>query len=61
MSTCPLDAGCAGNCQFCVQKTDCILLALLHRLENLEASIQELSHGRMNDRSARVSAASERL
>ena len=42
MSTCPLDDGCnSGNCQFCEQKMDCVLLAILQKVENLERIIEK--------------------
>ena len=41
MSTCPLNDGCSlGNCEFCSQKMDCILLAILQKVERLERVIE---------------------
>ena len=43
MSTCPLNDGCSlGNCEFCSQKMDCILLAILQKVESLERVIEKM-------------------
>lgn len=37
MNNCPLVTNCnLGNCDLCEEKADCILLAILSRLESLE-------------------------
>ncbi|MFA5317805.1 MAG: hypothetical protein WC369_10355 [Dehalococcoidales bacterium] len=37
MSLCPLDNMCAlGNCEFCSQKEDCVLLAIFQKITKLE-------------------------
>jgi len=42
MSACPLKDGCSlGNCKFCSQKMDCILVAILQKVESLEHVIEE--------------------
>ena len=42
MSNCPLVSECSlGNCTFCTQNMDCILLAILKRVEDLEAIIEK--------------------
>ena len=46
MSDCPLASGCysgIGNCKFCSQKADCILLAILQKMENLERVIEKMA------------------
>jgi hypothetical protein len=44
MSTCPLNDGCSlGNCEFCSQKMDCILLAILQKVESLERVIEKMA------------------
>jgi hypothetical protein len=44
MSTCPLDNGClSGNCEFCSQKADCVLLAILQKVANLESAVENLA------------------
>ena len=44
MSTCPLNDGCSlGNCQFCEQKMDCVLLAILQKVANLENTIEKIA------------------
>ena len=44
MSTCPLNGGCSlGNCEFCSQKMDCILLAILKKVESLERVMERLA------------------
>jgi len=44
MSTCPLNNGCSlGNCEFCSQKADCVLLALLQKVETLERVIERVA------------------
>lgn len=44
MSTCPLDKECSlGNCEFCSQKADCVLLAILQKVANLERVIENLA------------------
>jgi len=44
MSDCPLDDGCySGNCEFCSQKMDCVLLAILKKVENLESIIERMA------------------
>ena len=44
MSTCPLNDGCSlGNCEFCSQKMDCILLAILQKVESLELVIEKIA------------------
>ena len=37
---CPMEScqGSTGNCQFCSQKGDCILLSILEELKELKAS-----------------------
>ncbi len=43
MSTCPLkDGEYPGNCQFCEQKEDCILVNILHKVENLEKALDRI-------------------
>jgi len=36
---CPLDScqGSIGNCKFCSSKSECILIAILEKLANLES------------------------
>ena len=44
MSVCPLDDGCyLGNCEFCSQKMDCVLLAILKKVANLERVIEKMA------------------
>ena len=44
MSTCPLNNGCSlGNCEFCSQKMDCVLLAILQKVESLERVIEKMA------------------
>lgn len=44
MSTCPLNNECASsNCEFCSQKADCVLLAILQKVANLERVIENLA------------------
>ena len=44
MSTCPLNNGCSlGNCEFCDQKGDCVLLAVLKKVEYLESVIVKMA------------------
>jgi hypothetical protein len=44
MSTCPLNNGCSlGNCEFCSQKTDCILMAILQKVERLKLAMEKLT------------------
>jgi len=44
MSTCPLNTECClGNCEFCSQKGDCILMALFKKVENLENTLAQLA------------------
>jgi hypothetical protein len=44
MSACPLNDGCSlGNCEFCSQKADCVLLAILQKVESLERVIERLA------------------
>jgi len=45
MSTCLLNNGCSlGNCEFCSQKADCVLLAILQKVETLERVIERLTN-----------------
>jgi hypothetical protein len=44
MSACPLNSGCnTGNCQFCDQKGDCVLLAILQKVANLESIMASMA------------------
>jgi hypothetical protein len=44
MSTCPLDEGCnLDNCKFCAQKMDCILLAILQKVESIERRMEKVA------------------
>ena len=44
MSDCPLNDGCySGNCEFCSQKMDCVLLAILQKVANLESVIEKMA------------------
>ena len=44
MPACPFNEGClSGNCEFCSQKTDCVLLAILQKVENLELAIENMA------------------
>lgn len=44
MSTCPFDDGCyRGNCEFCSQKVDCVLLAILQKVANLERIMEKIA------------------
>ena len=44
MITCPLVSECSlGNCAFCTQNTDCILLAILKKVEGLEIVIAKMA------------------
>jgi hypothetical protein len=38
---CPLDSckGSIGNCEFCSLKSECILITILNKLENLESIV----------------------
>ncbi len=43
MINCPIKESCyPGNCQFCDQRMDCILLAILQKLEKLEVALSEI-------------------
>jgi len=45
MSTCPLDMhGYPGNCAFCSQKDDCVLLTILQKVQDLETAVQQLTN-----------------
>lgn len=45
--TCPLYAkDFSGYCEDCVQRGDCMLKTILHKVETLEARIEQLSLGR---------------
>jgi len=42
MTNCPLKEGCfPGNCKFCDQRMDCILLTILQKLDQLEIALAE--------------------
>ena len=46
MSDCPLDCGCysgIGNCKFCSQKMDCILMAILQKVESIELVLEKMA------------------
>ena len=44
MSTCPLENECySGNCKFCIQKMDCVLLAILQKVESLERVVEKMA------------------
>ena len=44
MSDCPLNEGCyLSNCQFCDKKMDCVLLAILQKVEKLESAMEEMA------------------
>ena len=44
MSECPLNNGCySGNCEFCSQKMDGVLLAILQKVVNLERAIKKMA------------------
>jgi len=44
MSTCPLNNECSlGNCEFCSQKADCVLLAILQKVANLENTLEQMA------------------
>ena len=44
MCACPLNNGCSlGNCEFCSQKMDCVLLAILQKVESLERVIEKMA------------------
>lgn len=46
MSDCPLDNGCSSgiaNCKFCDRKMDCVLLAILQKVEKLESVIEKMA------------------
>ena len=44
MSACPSNNGCLlGNCEFCDQKSDCVLLAILNKMANLESIIEKMA------------------
>ena len=44
MSNSPVNQGCSlSNCQFCDQKMDCVLLAILQKVEKLESAIEEMA------------------
>jgi hypothetical protein len=44
MSACPPNDGClSGNCEFCGQKGDCVLLAILRKVSNLESIIEKMA------------------
>jgi transcription elongation factor Elf1 len=43
MQTCILDNICAtGNCQFCEQQADCVLLQMLQKIDRLQATLDSL-------------------
>jgi len=43
MSICPLNNCSLGNCEFCSQQADCVLLALLQKVETLERVIERVA------------------
>lgn len=44
MTASPPNEGClTGNCEFCGQKEDCVLLAILRKVDNLERIIERLA------------------
>lgn len=41
---CPLKDGCTlGNCQFCGQKEDCVLMAILRKVDDLEGVLEKIA------------------
>lgn len=41
---CPLRDGCtSGNCEFCGQKEDCVLVAILRKVADLEDLIEKMA------------------
>jgi hypothetical protein len=41
---CPLKDGCTlSNCQFCEQKEDCVLLAILQKVADLEGVLEKMA------------------
>jgi len=44
MSASPPNDGClTGNCQFCGQKDDCVLLAILKKVDSLESMVERMA------------------
>ena len=44
MPDCPLYEGFnSDNCQFCSQKTDCMLLVILEKIANIESVIEKIA------------------
>ena len=42
---CPLyQDGFVGNCEGCAQRTDCILLTVLQRVERIEMRLEKLAY-----------------
>lgn len=39
----PNEACLTGNCQFCGQNTDCVLLAILQKVKNLENALAQVA------------------
>ncbi len=45
MQTCILNNLCTtGNCQFCEQQADCVLLQMLQKINQLQATVDELKN-----------------
>jgi hypothetical protein len=40
----PNDGCLTGNCQFCGQNSDCVLLAILQKVKNLENAIAQMAN-----------------
>ena len=44
MQSCPFDDGSySGNCEFCNQNTDCVLLAILQKVKTLELLVEKMA------------------